>query len=66
MPKKKALEIFHNLKSQEYTAEEKLEAVIEVAQMPTHNSVKKADMVDAILFMADLMRAILESESTEE
>ena len=66
MTKVKALEIFHNLKSEEYTHLEKVEAIVDVSQMPTHNSVKKAAMVEAICYLTELMKNLVEeSQSTE-
>lgn len=64
MPKKKALEIFNNLHSEDYTVGDKVEAIVEVASMPTHNSVKKAAMLDAIRYLANVLIATLaEAES---
>ena len=65
MLKKNALEIFNNLNSEDYTYLEKLEAIVEVANMPTHNSVKKADMMKAIRFLAFLLKQTLEDQGAE-
>ena len=65
MTKAKALAIFHNLKSEEFTVGEKVEAIVTVADMPTHNSVKKAAMLDAIRYLAEVLIAALAKETAE-
>lgn len=60
MSKANALKIFCDLSNEEYTVGDKIAAIVEVSQMPTHNSVKKADMVNAIRFMSEVLAAVLE------
>lgn len=65
MTKKQALEIFANLQSEEFGTLEKCEAIVEVSQMPTHNSVKKSDLVEALRFMAELMYVVVSQGQAE-
>ena len=43
-----ALKIFRNLDSENYTDDDKALAIYEVASMPTHNGIKKDELVAAI------------------
>ena len=50
----KAHAIFVNIDSEEYTVDEKVEAVLQVAEMPTHMSIKKDAMVKVIRRLLNL------------
>lgn len=49
-----ARRIFDNIDSQQYTDEQKGEAILRVLKMETHNSIKKESMLKAIRYMFDL------------
>lgn len=46
-----AFKIFNDIKSNEYTDTEKAAAIYIIMQMPTHNSINKDKMVDAINYL---------------
>ena len=48
--------IFGDLSRTTYTDEEKLEAISIVANMPTHNAIKKDEMVAAIKWLLKAIR----------
>lgn len=50
----KAHQIFTNIDSEEYTVEEKEEAIIQIAEMPTHMSINKEAMVKVIRWLLNL------------
>lgn len=60
MKKAEAMRIFKNLKDENYTVEERVEAIVDVATMETHNSVRKDNMIEAILFLAEVLKNVLE------
>lgn len=66
MKKTEAIKIFEDLKNEKHTVAEKCEAIIEVAQMPTHNSIKKASMVDAIRYLCEVLHSVLVGEAEED
>lgn len=45
--------IFEDLSKSTYTDEEKLEAISIVANMPTHNAIRKSEMVSAIKWLLE-------------
>lgn len=49
-----ARRIFDNIDSQQYTDEQKGEAILRVLKMETHNSVKKESLLKVIGYMFDL------------
>ena len=49
-----ARRIFDNIDSQQYTDEQKDEAILRVLKMETHNSVKKESLLKVIGYMFDL------------
>ena len=49
-----ARRIFDNIDSQQYTDEQKGEAILRVLKMETHNSVKKESLLKVIRYMFDL------------
>lgn len=49
-----ACEIFQRINSEEYTDEEKGEAILEVLKMPTHNSISKCAMLEVIGYLLSL------------
>ena len=49
-----ARRIFDNIDSQQYTDEQKGEAILRVLKMETHNSVTKESLLKAIRYMFDL------------
>ena len=46
--------IFANINTDKYTDEEKGEAIKMIADMPTHNSITKAKMLDVIKYLWNL------------
>lgn len=42
-----ACAIFQNINSKKYTEDEKLEAIKNVLEMPTHNGITKAEIISA-------------------
>lgn len=50
----KACAIFQQIDSPDYTVEEKGEAILHVAQMPTHMSITKAEMLKVIWWLLNL------------
>ena len=46
--------IFTNINTDKYTDEEKGEAIKMIADMPTHNSITKAKMLDVIKYLWNL------------
>lgn len=49
-----ARRIFDNIDSQQYTDEQKGEAILRVLKMETHNSIKKESALKVIGYMFDL------------
>ena len=49
----KACAIFKQLESEAYSDEVKMQAIIDVAEMPTHNSITKGDMLKALRWVLD-------------
>jgi len=47
----KAVGIFNHIDSQEYNAQEKGEAILEVLDMPTHNGITKKAMLKVIRWL---------------
>lgn len=58
-----ACAIFEQLDSDKYTDEEKALAIYKVMNMPTHNSITKADMLKAIKWLLDKCYEITEGEA---
>lgn len=58
----KAVAIFEQLDSDKYSDEEKAIAIYEVMNMSTHNSVTKANMLEAIKWLFDKCYEIMEVE----
>ena len=50
----KAVGIFANIESSDYTVEEKGEAIMQVCKMPTHNGISKDYMLKVIWFLLTL------------
>lgn len=50
----KAVAIFRNIKSPDYTTNEKGQAIYEVLQMETHMSITKDKMLEVIAFLFDI------------
>lgn len=50
----KACGIFLDIENENYTAEEKGEAILQVVQMPTHNGITKATMLKVIWWLLNL------------
>lgn len=61
-----ARKIFADLNNDQYTTEEKIEAIVEVTQMPNHKSVKKEDMLNAILVLLGTIKGMLDDTLPEE
>ena len=59
---RKAICIFSNIKSDEYTEVEKGIAIYEVMKMPTHNGIKKSGMMEVINWLWNKLYE-LESDS---
>lgn len=59
----KAAAIFINIDSEKYTEEEKLEAIFDVMNMPTHNSFSKGKILDALRW---LWHSCVQIEEDEE
>ena len=59
----KAAAIFINIDSAKYTEEEKLEAIYDVMNMPTHNSFSKSKILDALRW---LWHSCVQIEEAEE
>lgn len=59
----KACAIFEQLDSDKYTEEEKAIAIYKVMNMPTHNSVTKANMLKAIKWLFDKCYEITEEDT---
>ena len=57
MTKGKVRKIIKDIHSDEYDPEDKLLAIQEVTEMETHNSVTKADMVEALRWKIDVYAA---------
>lgn len=66
MNQSKALEIFKNLNSDEYTQLEKIEAIVTVSQMRSFAQVKKEHLVYALRIMVELSAdLVLNGNATE-
>ena len=66
MNQSKALEIFKNLNSDEYTQLEKIEAIVTVSQMRSFAQVKKEHLVYALRIMVELSAdLVLNGNNTE-
>ena len=50
----KAVAIFANIESPDYTDEEKGTAIMQVTQMPTHNGITKTAMLKVICWLLNL------------
>lgn len=50
----KACGIFLDIENENYTAEEKGEAILQVVQMPTHNGITKVTMLKVIWWLLNL------------
>ena len=50
----KAVAIFSNIDSSDYTIEEKGTAIMKVAQMPTHNGITKTAMLKVIWWLLNM------------
>lgn len=55
--------IFTNINTDKYTDEEKGEAIKMIADMPTHNSITKAKMLDVIKYLWNLCFEEVKEES---
>lgn len=60
----KAVAIFANIESDKYTDEEKGTAIMEVAQMPTHNGITKTAMLKVIWWLLNLAFDLPEGTET--
>lgn len=49
----KACAIFEQIKSDKYTEQEKLQAIKEVIAMPTHNGIRKDEIIGAFRWFFD-------------
>lgn len=49
----KAVEIFRNINSSDYTDSEKILAIVIVLKMPTHNSIDKNTIINAFRWFLD-------------
>lgn len=58
----KAIGIFHNIDSDNYTDDEKGTAVFHVCKMATHNSITKAAMLKVIWWLLNLAFDITEEK----
>ena len=53
MKANKAFEIFCDINSEEHTEDEKVEAIYEVINSPTHNSITKSKMMEVVEYLFD-------------
>lgn len=51
----RAVAVFMNIESSDYTAEEKGEAIMQVCKMPTHNGIGKDCMLKVIWWLLTLL-----------
>lgn len=66
MKKSEACRIFTDIKSGKHTVADVVEAIIEVVDMPTHNSIRKDDMLNAIVFLLNMLNDVLPEPQAEE
>ena len=66
MKKTQAVSIASNLDSDKFTIEEKVEAIIDVAALETHNSVPKTTLVSSLRFMVELCSQLTSSLAQKE
>lgn len=50
-----AIHIFETINSDEYTDEEKCQAIYDVMLMPTHNSISKSAMLGVISYLLEMV-----------
>ncbi len=62
----KAVGIFTNIESSDYTIEEKGEAIMQVCKMPTHNGIGKDYMLKVIWWLLTLAFDLPEDECEHE
>lgn len=62
----RAIKIFHEINSSDYSLEEKGNAILQIVTMPTHNSITKAAMIEVIKFLLNELFEIEESEQNEK
>lgn len=65
MTRAKAIEIVNDLKNQNIEPAEKMEAIVEVSQLATHNGVTKAALVESLRFTLEVMKSVLSSDDAE-
>ena len=53
MKANKAFEIFCDINSEEHTEDEKVKAIYEVINSPTHNSITKSKMMEVVEYLFD-------------
>lgn len=58
----KAVRIFHEINSSDYSLEEKGNAILQIVTMPTHNSITKAAMLEVIKFLLNELFEVVEDE----
>ena len=55
----KACGIFEQINSEKYTDQEKLYAIKQVLDMPTHNGITKAAIIDSFRWFYQIMKEML-------